>query len=69
MATILDELEQRRKEAREKLNSIGDMRRGSLVERFRKCGKPSCRCATDDSYAHGPCWSLTRGVKGKTLTR
>jgi len=45
------------------------MRSGSLVERYRKCGKPSCHCAATGSEGHGPSWSLTRGVGGKTLTK
>jgi len=48
---------------------IGDMRPGSLVERFRKCGKPVCHCAEKDAPGHGPCYSLTHAVAGKTVTR
>lgn len=51
------------------IGSVGDMRPGSLVERFRKCGKTSCRCAKLDSAGHGPCFSLTQSVGGKTQTR
>jgi hypothetical protein len=47
---------------------IGDMRPGSLVERFRKCGKPVCHCAEKDAPGHGPCYSLTHAVAGKTVT-
>ena len=45
------------------------MRPGSLVERFRKCGKATCHCAQPASEAHGPSWSLTRAVGGKTVTK
>lgn len=51
------------------LNSVGDMRPGSLAERYRKCGKPSCHCARKNSPAHGPSYSLTRPMKGKTVTK
>ncbi len=27
---------------------------GTPVEVYRRCGKPSCRCAKDDDYRHGP---------------
>ena len=64
-----DRLEQRRVEIRAELSSIGDLRPGSLVGRFRKCGKPNCHCAKEDSRGHGPSWSLTRHVDGKTVTR
>ena len=52
-----------------RLMSLGDMRPGSLVERYRRCGKPSCHCAAKDSPGHGPSWSLTRPVHGKTVTK
>ena len=38
------------------------MRRGSLCERYVKCGKPGCACAEDPKAGHGPYYSLTRGV-------
>src|SRR5438552_11062904 len=45
------------------------MRPGSLVERYRRCGKPACHCASRNATGHGPSWSLTRGVAGKTVTK
>jgi len=51
------------------ISEIGDMRPGSLVERYRKCGKPNCRCAKRGALGHGPDWILTREVKGKTVTK
>ena len=45
------------------------MRRGSLCERYVKCGKPGCRCAEDPKARHGPYYSLTRGVGGQTRSR
>ena len=65
----LQELEARRDALRQQLALIGDLRPGSLVARYRKCGKPYCRCARDGSRGHGPSWSLTRQVAGKTRTR
>jgi hypothetical protein len=60
----------RRREALKKdLAGIGDMRPGSLVGRYRKCGKPNCHCAGAGSVGHGPSWSLTREVEGKTVTK
>ncbi len=47
---------------------IGDMRPGSLVARFRKCGKASCHCAKKGAKGHGPSYSLTHPVAGKTIT-
>jgi hypothetical protein len=48
---------------------IGEMRPGSLVERYRKCGKSNCRCAKRGAAGHGPDWILTREVNGKTVTK
>jgi len=45
------------------------MRRGSLAERYVKCSKPGCRCAEDPAARHGPYYSLTRGVAGRTQSR
>lgn len=47
---------------------IHDMRPGSLVARFRKCGKSSCHCAKKGDKGHGPSYSLTHPVAGKTIT-
>jgi hypothetical protein len=51
------------------LAHVGDMRPGSLAARFRKCGKPSCHCAKKGSKGHGPSYSLTHAIAGKTVTR
>jgi hypothetical protein len=72
MGTTLDtvhKLEQRRAELKIRLGEAGDLRPGSLVERYRRCGKAGCHCAGEGSEGHGPSWSLTREVGGKTITR
>lgn len=45
------------------------MRRGSLGERFMKCGKPTCACHRDPDARHGPYFVLTRGVAHTTRSR
>lgn len=45
------------------------MRRGSLSERMVKCSKPGCPCADNPDARHGPYFSLTRAVEGKTHSR
>ena len=57
---------------RQQLDSLAQprpMRRGSLSERFMRCGKPECACATDPDARHGPYYSLTRGAGGRTTSR
>jgi len=45
------------------------MRRGSLSERYVKCGKPGCACAANPKARHGPYYSVTRAVGGQTHSR
>jgi len=59
---------------REQFDLLGrpqPMRRGSLSERYMKCGKRGCGCACGESAAarHGPYLSLTRGVGDRTQSR
>jgi hypothetical protein len=65
----LEELIKQRDDIRAELAEIGDMRPGTLVSRFRKCGKPTCHCAKDGSLGHGPSWALTWKVDGKTVAK
>jgi hypothetical protein len=62
----LAELENRRARLLERLAAVGDFRRGSISENWRRCGKPSCRrCAEPGSRGHGPRWLWTRTVPGR----
>src|SRR5271169_6048760 len=45
------------------------MRRGSVSERTMKCGKAGCPCQEDHKARHGPYYSLTRPMEGKTHSR
>src|SRR5215831_12301453 len=45
------------------------MRRGSVSERTMKCGKASCPCQQDPKARHGPYYTLTRPLGGKTQSR
>ena len=65
----IEVLQVKRDQLKARLVEVGDMRPGSLVERFRKCGKPACHCAEGGTPGHGPCYSLTHAVAGKTVTR
>ena len=65
----LSDLRRRRRELQDQLAGLGDLRPGSLIPRYRKCGKPTCHCAAEGDPGHGPSWSLTWTVEGKTRTR
>jgi len=65
----LEELERRQRELKAQLGAVQDMRRGSLVARYRRCGKASCCCAEQRHPGHGPSLSLTWQDGGKTRTK
>lgn len=64
----LADLERRRAQLYRELGRVGDFRRGSLNENWRKCGKPNCACAAPGHRGHGPLWNLTRKQDGRTRT-
>ena len=61
---LLAELEARRTRLVERLAAIGDFRRGSISENYRRCGKPNCACAQPGHLGHGPRYLWTRTVAG-----
>lgn len=65
----LETLMLQRDQIKDRISHIGEMRPGSLVARFRKCGKSSCHCAKKGAKGHGPSYSLTHAVGGRTRTR
>ena len=71
MTTPIDiaALQQRRNSVLAELSSIGDMRPGSLVHRYMKCGSPACRCRQQGNPGHGPYYLLVRNVDGKRTSR
>ena len=50
------------------LADLGPIRRGTVLRRFRRCGRPGCRCQADPPQLHGPYYEWTRKVKGKTVS-
>jgi hypothetical protein len=70
----LGELEEQRIRLYAQLAEVGDFRRGSVSENYRRCGKPNCACARPDHPGHGPrfLWTRTvagRGSRGRQLDR
>jgi hypothetical protein len=66
----LPELEAERDRLYAQLAAVGDFRRGSVSENWRRCGKPNCRCAQPGHPGHGPrmVWTRSEGRK-KTIGR
>lgn len=66
----LPELEAERDRLYAQLSMVGDFRRGSVTENWRKCGKPNCACAAPSHPGHGPRFLWTRSAgRGKTIGR
>src|SRR5258707_15492844 len=61
----LPELEAERERLYAQLSAVGDFRRGSVSENYRKCGKPNCGCAQPDHPGHGPRFLWTRTARGR----
>ena len=61
----LAELEAERDRLYAQLSVVGDFRRGSVSENYRKCGKPNCACAQADHPGHGPRFLWTRTARGR----
>jgi hypothetical protein len=62
-------LERRREQLARRLPEVGELIRGSVVERKMRCGKPSCRCDSDRGAWHGPYLLLMTTVgRGRTRT-
>lgn len=51
------------------LPDLSQVLRGSLVTRYRRCGKAGCRCAREGDPGHGPAHYLMVTVApGRTVT-
>jgi hypothetical protein len=68
MPTPLTALEAQRDGILREIAQLGDMRKGSITEAFRRCGKPGCACHRRDHPGHGPYYAYTMTVAGKTRT-
>jgi len=66
----LPELEAERDRLFAQLSAVGDFRRGSVSENWRRCGKPNCACAAPEHPGHGPRFLWTRSAgRRKTVAR
>ena len=61
----LPELEAERERLYAQLSAVGDFRRGSVTENYRRCGKQGCACAQPDHPGHGPRFLWTRTIREK----
>jgi hypothetical protein len=61
--------EQRRQALLDQISRLGFCLPGTLTERHTRCSSPGCRCRADPPALHGPYYSWTRKIAGKTVTR
>src|SRR5580700_510550 len=61
----LAELEAERDRLYAQLAAVGDFRRGSVSENYRRCGKLNCACARPGHRGHGPRFLWTRAARGR----
>jgi hypothetical protein len=57
------ELRRRRRKLIREMPALDRILRGSLIERFKRCGRPSCHCA--EGRGHGPKLYLSVSVSGE----
>ena len=65
----LSELEKEKSKLLKKIQSIGDMRNGTLSIRYQRCGKSPCVCDDPIYPGHGPIYSFSTVVNGRTKIR
>jgi hypothetical protein len=61
--------QQQQYELARRLGELGFALPGTITERTKSCGKPTCHCRNDPAQRHGPNIQWTRTVNAKTVTR
>ena len=56
-------LRRRRAQLLKQMPALETLLRGSLIERYKRCGKPGCKCA--DGPGHGPKYYLSVSLPGR----
>jgi hypothetical protein len=69
MEETLESLEKKRKELYQKLEALGDFRRGTISVNYRKCGKKKCACAKPGHPGHGPQYLWNTTIRGKSYAK
>ncbi len=69
MEETLESLEAERKSLYQKMEDLGDFRRGIISVNLRKCGKKNCACAKPGHEGHGPQYLWNTTIKGKSYAK
>ena len=67
--TSLKKLQDQVSELILELTKLEPFRQGSLTARYHTCGKAYCHCSQENDPGHGPYWTLSRAVKGKSIAK
>jgi hypothetical protein len=62
-------LEEKRIILIKKFKKLGRFRRGTIVVRYRKCGKQHCVCKKPGHIGHGPYYEWNTTIKGKSFAK
>ncbi len=62
----LSELEKEKEQLLTEIQHLGDMRSGSLSIRYQNCSKSPCVCDNPNHPGHGPIYSFSTMINGKT---
>ncbi len=62
-------LERQRQKLLAEIAKLGFVLPGSLTARHTRCSSPGCRCRAEQPVLHGPYYTWTRKIAGKTVTR
>ena len=60
-----DKARQRIAVVKRRITEIDLVCSGTLLERTKVCGKPSCRCASEEEARHGPYYEWNRRLQGR----
>lgn len=69
MEETLESLEMKRKSLYQKLEEMGDFRRGTISVNYRRCGKENCICTKPGHPGHGPQYLWNTTIKGKSYAK
>jgi hypothetical protein len=62
-------MDKRIEELKKRISRIDWIFVGTLLKRYKSCGKEKCPCGKDQKFWHGPYYIWTRKERGKTVTQ
>ena len=69
MEETLESMQAKRKSLYQKMEELGDFRRGIISVNLRKCGRKNCACAKPGHLGHGPQYLWNTTIKGKSYAK